>query len=81
MGKWFIEFLVFVGYTAAYTFTLGLYIPCKKLFCLRILYWPLCISSPWGASHSIFFFWVEGYVVSHTGSLRYVVYLCAWGRY
>ena len=32
MGKWFIEFfLVFVGYTAAYTFTLGFTYPVQKI--------------------------------------------------
>ena len=32
MGKWFIEFfLVFVGYTAAYTFTLGFIYPMQKI--------------------------------------------------
>ena len=31
MGKWFIEFLVFVGYTAAYTFTLGFIFPMQKI--------------------------------------------------
>ena len=32
MGKWFVEFfLVFVGYTAAYTFTLGFVYPMQKI--------------------------------------------------
>ena len=32
MGKWFVEFfLVFVGYTAAYTFTLGFIYPVQKI--------------------------------------------------
>ena len=32
MGKWFIEaFLVFVGYTAAYTLTLGFVYPMQKI--------------------------------------------------
>ena len=32
MGKWFVEFfLVFVGYTAAYTFTLGFIYPIQKI--------------------------------------------------
>ena len=32
MGKWFIEaFLVFIGYTAAYTFTLGFIYPMQKI--------------------------------------------------
>ena len=32
MGKWFVElFLVFVGYTAAYTFTLGFIYPLQKI--------------------------------------------------
>ena len=32
MGKWFIEgFLVFVGYTAAYTLTLGFVYPIQKI--------------------------------------------------
>ena len=33
MGKWFVEFfLVFVGYTVAYTFTLGFIYPLQKIF-------------------------------------------------
>ena len=32
MGKWFVEFfLVFVGYTAAYTLTLGFIYPVQKI--------------------------------------------------
>ena len=32
MSKWFVEFfLVFVGYTAAYTFTLGFIYPMQKI--------------------------------------------------
>ena len=32
MGKWFVElFLVFIGYTAAYTFTLGFIYPMQKI--------------------------------------------------
>jgi hypothetical protein len=79
MGKWFVEcFLVFVGYTTIYTFTLGFIYPMQKIIMPENSLLASLLFLPHGVRATAFFLWIKSSFLFDTGAFCDVVHFCAW---